>query len=419
MATNTATALSSSTTTTGLQDLPKCRLSNDQVHKLLTTTLDQPLTGRTVLLPVTGQAFTIGQLKPAVLLVNHNSKEEEEVEQVQILASPTSSLATVSTKQAQAWLQPKPKAAEATAATKPKSVLKHKNKFTPPPTSTSTNMKSQASTSPSRLAFMDIQEEYDASGKQVRSGAVNISQQLNAVWNNAQEPAMVDDEQGWNDNDDIGGDDEQEKTMVQPSANTTSTTPKQQPTPVLSDDDYKRLADRLDELALLEETGAAAPSQSVPKPTTKKQTPTSSTKKQTPSSSSGWGKGFLTNNKNAKSKPSSKQPKAISFGANQIQEIPRIGTTPASTITQQRQTKQSQTTTRNNKQSRPIASSVFNGVVQERPVVTEQIQQRSVIRERPVVVERQKQQAQHQPQPTSAAPSKKRVSRFAQERGTQ
>lgn len=375
-----------------MTDLPKCCLSNDQVHKLLTTTLgNQPLTNRTILLPVTGQAFRLGLLKPAVVLVD-NKKEE----QVHILASPTSNLATVSTKQAQAWLQPKPK----TAATQPKSALKHKNKSTPPPT----NRQQQAPQSQSQLAFMEIQEEYDASGKQIRSGAVNVSQQLNAIWNNAEEPAMVDG-QGWKD------DEQEEQIMVQPP---NIITPK--PTPV-SDDDYQRLAKRLDELARLEETGEA-----LPKPTTiKKQA--AATASTSSSSGSGWGKGFLNNSsKNTKSKSSkqpSSKPKAISFGANQIQEIPRIGTTPASTITQQRQGHATATTPRNNNQTRPIESSVFNGVVQERPVVMEQQQQqqRSAIRERPMVIERQQQPQQQQP--TSAAPPKKRVSRFAQERSMQ
>jgi hypothetical protein len=389
---------------TDVQDLPKCRLSNDQVHKLLTTTLDQqPLTGRTVLLPVTGQAFTIGQLKPAVVMANdNNNNNKEEVEQVQLLASTTANFTTVSTKQAQLWLQPK---AATIATTKPKSALKHKSTPPPPPATNSRQPPPQA-------AFMEIVEEYDASGKQIRSGAVNVSQQLDAIWNNAQEPAMVDQDQGWNDNDnDEVGDDQGEL----PNLNATL-----KPKPV-SDDDYQRLANRLDELARLEETGAAVPSplsKLKPKPTT-----TTNTKKQTASSSSsgsGWGKGFLNNNNNVKSKTTSK-PKAISFGANHIQEIPRIGTTPASTITQQRQghtpTQKPTPTMENKKQTRPFDSSVFNGVVQERPVVMEQQQQqqqqRSVIRERPMVVERQSQQ---QPQPTNTAPPKKRVSRFAQER---
>ena len=375
-ATATATTLPSSSTTDLKKDLPKCRLSNDQVHKLLTTTLDQPLTGRTVLLPVTGQAFTIGQLKPAVVF-NDNNKEEEE--QVQVLASPTSNLTTVSTKQAQLWLQPKPKAAIA-ATKKPKSVLKQKSTPQPAPPS------SQSS------AFMEIVEEYDASGNQIRSGAVNVSQQLNAIWNNAEEPAMAeDDDHEWNNEEEEGGDDQE----------LTANTPK--PAPV-SDDDYQRLAERLDELARLEETGAAVPS-SVPKPTAA----TTTAKKQATSSSSGggWGKGFLNNKAKPNQPSNSDKPKAISFGANQVQEIPRIGTTPASTITQQRQghtPKPTTTTTRNKKETRPMDSSVFNGVVQER----------SVIRERPVVVERQS-----QPQPTNAAAPKKRVSRFAQERSMQ
>ena len=368
--------------TTSTLPAPK-NLSTSQVDQLRETLFSDDkasLKGRSVLIPFTKQAFFVGELNPST-----NEKGEE---QVRVVAD-QSQVQTVSTTEAKKWLEQN--SSKSTKKNSSSGILKSQSKqVSENPTS------SDPPPSPSSFGgFVEIQEEFNSDGTQVRGDVVDVSQRLKALWKNSMDPQLP---QYQGKEADIILEEEETKK------------------PPMSDEEYSKLSSRLDELARLEEqaeTQGLDPSSLLRPKKPKFMAAKPSSKK---SANSGWKKGFLTSNtkktKTPKPKPEpSPQPsvttpsvstsedtnKGVSFDTtqNQVQEIPRIGT----------QKVPPKPTTASPK---PLESSMFSGVVQERPV----IQERPLIRERPLISER--------PVPTSQTSTgtqpKKRMSRFARER---
>lgn len=354
-------------------------LSTEQIDQLYDTLFPDDgvkLKGRPVFIPFTNQAFVLGDLDPAT-----NEKGEE---QVQIVGD-RNQIQTVSITEAKTWLE------------KHSSPLQNKSKTCEAKDDDTAVATHNALVSSSRFVggFVEIQEEFNADGKQVRGDVVDVSKRLNAIWQNTMEPALshkVDD----------GGGPIIEEEEEEPHKNP------------MSDEEYEKLSKRLYELARMEEEaerGGATPS-AKPKELSSKNA----------ANSSGWKKGFLSSKPTKSKKTKASQQRTIprpgvdtyglskeitqasnsvSFDTtqNQIQEIPRIGTQkvppkPCTVVG-----------------SKPLETCLFSGVVQERPSIqkTPVIQERSVIRESLVVQEGVEQQkTQKQP--------KKRLSRFARER---
>jgi len=173
----------------------------------------------------------------------------------------------------------------------------------------------------------------------------------------------------------------------------------------LSDTEYDALAERLEELARLEEQAESDKAVNLK----------SSTKLQ----SRGWSKGFLNQKaprkkNNRKSPPAvavaetSKSPtaktKAIVFGKDEVREIPRVG----------ERSVRNMLTKPPSSSSRPLEQSIFSGIVQETGGAPAPL---PVVDTAPPQVSRFAQQQRHSaaPPPPPTQPTTKKLSRFAQE----
>ena len=361
-------------------------LSTGQVDRLVETLFsnnDEPkLKGRSVLIPFSKQAFLEGELDPTTTTADGEKAQE----QVRVVVD--SQIQTVTTGEAKLWLEQYSSGKQ----TKKTTTVNDKEPTIQPPLprqkSKKHNPKAVIPSPPPDLSFggfVEIQEEYNADGKQVRGNAIDVSRQLNEIWKNASEPPLQPTF--------VMSSQEEESDMI--NSEEKELVPKRPP---ISDEAYEQLSKRLDELARMEEE--AEEEAKNPKPMKIKKA-----SKQT--SSSGWKKGFLTSSNaktpKAKAKPRKKtsavsrpmndettiiersvgknSSSSVSFDTtqNQIQEIPRVGTQPVPPKTGS---------------SKSLQESIFSGIIEERPV----------IQERPVV---------RGPQPTKP---KKKLSRFARER---
>lgn len=383
---------SADTSSSSLSHASLSSLSRNQVDDLLET-LTAPLQGRQLLLPLTNVAFVHGALQPEI---QHGNEMVHVVHQRQLPSSSSKTLSTngatqsppngsahVTLAQARDWLTqfsstalPKPK---------PNSAMSQKPKFTTTSTSTTVPTKKAPSSHPTTPApsFVDIREEYDHNGNPLAANVVDMNKQLEALLNLDLGESK---ESNWMD-------------MVLEERPDSSVSwveeSDQEPRKSLTDQEYQKISQRLEELARLEE-----------EETQQKQRGTGGYTKRTrnaAASKSGWNKGFLnTDNKKApkKAPPPPKttpkpNPAAVKFDTsqNQTQEIPRIGTqkVPAKTVP-----------------IRPLEETAFSGIVQERPAIMERVPISKVV-SNPAP-------KQQQSTTTDSAPKPKRMSRFAQER---
>lgn len=309
-----------------------------------------PLTDRQVLIPFGKKAFFPGKLAPTRISGVDEGDHDKDEECVMVRLD-DGELSEMTRQQARDHIQGDIDALLRKKRTKPASVRE-----TAPPPKPNDNPPS----------FFDIREEIDDDGKEVRGEVVDISKPLGYIEKQesggdfARRPMSTHDE---------GGDGfvESEEMATLPS-----------------DEDYKVLSDRLDELAKLEEEAEKSRSRNQK----------SSKKLQ----SKGWSSGFL-NKKNLSKKTTARTPTLptstkpvdstsgpkVGFRADdQVREIPRVGERSVNEI-------RKRTTTSTKGIRQPIDTSVLSGVVQER-TASNQVQERR-----------------------SSQP-KKKLSRFAQER---
>jgi len=350
--------------------------------------LRRPLSERTVLVPVGSKAFFPGTLQPTV----DSSGQERVVVRLQ-----DGSEKDMSRQEALDILQREIDGKE--ARKQPSKKVEMKPSPSPQSASSSTDR------TDSSLPYFEIREQLDESGKTISGEAVNVTQQLEYLENNGETKSAVADSVPRAKNEEAHGETIPEETYA--------------PKP-LSDQEYESLSARLEELACLEEEAD--------------QQKASNKKSARQLQSRGWSKGFLNSKpkqkkpkpqtspsgvRQEKHPPSSRVPRAHSTGRkvafqeeNQVKEIPRVGERSVNEI------------------RTPTESSVFSGLLHERPTRPGPREQdnHAVGQERPTrpaaskpiddsvlsgVVHERPAKTRSQPQ---EAPSKKRLSRFAQER---
>lgn len=179
------------------------------------------------------------------------------------------------------------------------------------------------------LPYFEIREEIDATGKEVKAEAVNVTQHLEYL---RQHPEMVQEE------------------SLPPPVTASSDEPGEE-IPVsnlksLSDGEYDALSARLEELARLEETEMEEPVPKVMKKSNSKTT-----------RSSGWSKGFLNNTKKKKSPADNNNNKVVSEEVKKSAEV-QNSNGPSKQVAHE--------VTSAPSTSKPISKSVFSGVIQER-----------------------------------------------------
>jgi hypothetical protein len=284
----------------------------EQIKKVL----QDPLTDRKVMIPITSKAFVKGSLQPTTV---------DSQEQVTVKLSKEKFVETSRT-EALDLIDQRIRAIKTTTAT-----VAPTPTVEPPPKPAAPN-----------LDYFEIREEYDESGKEVCAEAINVAKQLEFL--QRQEQDMLEVSKRTKDSQ------YQAEESVIVEENTAKT---------LSDQEYEKLSSRLDELARLEEEVEV-----------KKEINLASAKKL---QGSGWAKGFLNKwaskkkvKSDAKEKMEAVEPEtltekgskrvAIQEQNNQVKEIPRIGERPVASLK-----------IPPSSPSRPvIESSVFTGIVHER-----------------------------------------------------
>ena len=367
-------------------------LSSEQLNDVRDV-LRRPLTGKAILVPFGTKAFFSGTLQPSV-----DSNGQERV----VVSVPDGSQKEMTRQDALDLLQEEIEA-QKPSKMQPERVEKRPSPTTAPQTRDAGYRPSSSSDTSAALPYFEIREELDESGTQISGEAINVTQQLECLESNGETKISGSESVPVND----ALDQAYNETIPEDTSELKH----------LSDQEYESLSARLEELARLEEKAAHEK--------------VSNQKSARQLQSKGWSKGFLN------SKPRDKKPKASpsqyttsqskasqaqpepSTGRkeafqeeNQIKEIPRVGERSVSEI------------------RKPIESNVFSGVLQER--VTRPGPPREYesdrISERPTrsaaskpidesvlsgVVQERSAKTRSQPQ---EAPSKKKLSRFAQER---
>jgi hypothetical protein len=341
-------------------------LSADQLRDVADV-LRQPLANRTVLIPLGTKAFVAGKLTPTLT-------SDTGAEQVYLRDE----------------LMTREKAIERLEVER-KQLLLRKNAAQPVSSAPLVAAPLISTTDESDGSFFEIREEINESGQEIKSEAINVTHQLREL------SAAT------------GASAAPSKKSTAPIESTRST--------VNSDDDYGKLALRLDELAKLEDQA--------------EQNQQSSSQSRNKLQSSGWSKGFFNNNKKKK-QPSinvtktatpvpamepiiiepdnapQQQPllKKVAFDpTNQIQEIPRIGSRSINT-----------------ERSSPCKGGWSTGFLNTNNKPHETVKRSTIISERvvsSVVVERHskaKEPPQEAPTETNNEHQPKRLSRFAQQR---
>ena len=437
-------------------DLPPPRISQEKIDRLLkslsadsniaadgssssTTPQRQPLSGREVLIPAFGGvAFYEGELCPERRSKAGSGDEKEKDEIVFVATSKTepttkkqqnqnepdeSDISEVKLSEAIEWLRKHSSVDnESTTASTTKS------EASLPKTSSSTKQasskvskksairkaRSQEAYPPPAGPMFNINEEYSADGTRIVGEAVNLSTRLKAVY-------------GDDNPENFNGEDEKEEDPIANGEKAEASTKS------VSDEEYDRIAKRLEELALMEEEetkrikeGRAKPAKPLGGGSVTKAAKSKS------SSSFGFQKGFLNKKKPAKkksaepkkqapaaTKPSSTGGVTIDVSQNKIHEIPREGRQqPVPSRKPQYQTPTSQSITA----SKLLDSSVFSGQVSERSnttvspslssgVISKDVAARVAANEQTQTLQHELEQQQQQRQ---ARP--KRVSRFRQQR---
>lgn len=305
----------------------------------LRNVLQDPLTGRKVMIPFTGKAFFEGTLEPSI---------DQCHEQVVVKLS-KDTLVDMSRSDALALLEKRIESVQE----KVKKTLGNFSSSKLPNQETKPKSTTTDSDGPP-LAFFEIREEYDDDGNEIRAEAINVVKELKYLQEDEKDQMVGSDMFSpvpMADDDDDDDDELSPATVIRQNENGSG---------VVSDREFEKLALRLDHLARLEEEAE----------TQKASNRISSKTLQ----GSGWAKGFLNNGK--KTKLSTKkvtqvgkgiQPQAdacitnanksprtkkVGFGENDIREIPRVGEISVATrTTQPRQT---------------ISTSVFSGMITER-----------------------------------------------------
>lgn len=311
-------------------------LSRDQAEEL-EEVLQEPLSGRSVMMPLGPYAFVRGQLKPTV--------QESGEELVEIQGK------HFTREEARKWLMASlPACASETSS----STKQHPSQPSP--------SRSSSHAVPA-MPLVDIHEEYDAHGNPLSADVVDMNQRLQSLWNlgTDEDPSgetKMDPNTNWMDTilqsktDTPSGDNE---TIIDDDA----------PLKPLDDQEYDRLSRRLEQLAMLEEQQASLKSGNGgghPSPLRSKGSGTVR---------GGWKKGFLNSQQKAikkkKAPPSPVENKKatsttvkIDTSQNQVQEIPRIGT--------QKVPPKQGAVTAPLKMERPLEEAIFSGVIQERPL---------------------------------------------------
>ena len=409
------------------QELTECTLRDDQVRKLSTVLDpdgDQPaLSGREILLPLTGQAFMLGTLKPDII----QGREQVQISHAGSESKPE--LISVSTDDARAWLRQSQRAEESSESSRLRSKTKSesneslaepeiasqsqpKSPVTPHATMQSKpiygteNQGDDSMGTSLSMPFVEIHEEFDESGNEISADAINVSDRLQAVWKTAEEKGPVSFSN--------------EKLRAQSTKEPLTTGNNEPLGPEMTDEQYSKLSERLDELMRLEEEVDRELREQSRTPLSKKKL------------GSGWGKGFL--NQTPKKKKSNSRrttntatiatesesslgrqlkskdiekaesSKAISFGPNDVKEIPRVGNRSIREET-----------------TKHFDPKTFSGVINERDDSSAGLQRqpgpdRNSVVERPTTNINGLTNTNKYPVTAQKGLPKKRVSRFAQER---
>jgi prefoldin subunit 5 len=312
-----------------------------QQLRLVHDVLQDPLTDKHVMVPLTRKAFFSGKLAPEV---DSNGKEQV------LLKLSKEHYVTLERREAANVLERRMESFAASTKTAKKKSLALADERA------SAKVEATEDTT-SALAFFEIREELDSEGKEVKSEAVNVVQELEYLQKREDEalnsvtriPASIV----------VGG-------------NGTHVTDDFEPNPRISEDAFDKLSSRLDELARLEEESVV----------NKKENQRSANQLQ----GSGWSKGFLNANPAKKKSTPGKVPtkpvqhhitssddlatktatsnKKVGFRAeNEIHEIPRIGERSASFF-KKPEVQEAEPMAG----SRPVGADVFSGVIQERSV---------------------------------------------------
>lgn len=167
---------------------------------------------------------------------------------------------------------------------------------------------------PKELSYFEIREELDVAGNEVSSAAINVSKHLEYLRSN---PDVVDE-------------DTLPPPRSEPSSEEAEEVVPQDELKKLSDTDYDALSRRLDELAQIEEASES-----------KKMSNTKSSRKL---QSKGWSKGFFNKKKSPRTTQPSSNVRKVKFGDSEEKPATKPKPPPP----------------------KPIATSVFSGVIQER-----------------------------------------------------
>lgn len=287
--------------------------------------LNEPLTGKSVMVPMTTRAFFKGTLRPTM---DAATQQEEQV----LVRMGEENLVEMDRYEARDFFNKR-------------SELLREQKTVPissPPAAKPDS--TTPTTQPTGLPFFEIREEYDDQGREVRGEAINVMKELEYL-------------QKKESGEGVG---KSTRSMYNESALPVQESQEDIERPkMVSDQEYSRLSSRLDELARMEEEADVK----------RKSNQISAKKLQ----SKGWTKGFLTGNKKKSSSSKKKKPQKASAGTaiqlekkppserkvgfqkqDQIREIPRVGTRSAADLKPPAPRKPS------------IESDVFNGVVRER-----------------------------------------------------
>mmetsp|Transcript_24790 Transcript_24790/g.36691 ORF Transcript_24790/g.36691 Transcript_24790/m.36691 type:complete len:327 (+) Transcript_24790:228-1208(+) len=296
--------------------MPFARASSDELSAVRNI-LQDPLSGRKVMIPFTSKAFFEGSLQPSMA---------ENKEQVIVKLS-KKELVEMARTEAQKLLEERievlGKEKRITSVSNP---LKKESKILDDP-------------APS-MPYFEIREEYDEDGNEIRAEAINVAKELEYL--QRKENENIDSA--------VRKAESQDMELLEQKQNETKTD--------VTNEEYEQISSRLEKLARLEEEAEAK----------QKINKASSQKLQ----GSGWGKGFLnrkkkssvmnevltSRNKISKEKELPKQQSAKKVNFAETHESPEM----------QSQTESSLNNLTTMRARRPIESNVFSGFIKERDV---------------------------------------------------
>mmetsp|Transcript_5357 Transcript_5357/g.10250 ORF Transcript_5357/g.10250 Transcript_5357/m.10250 type:complete len:455 (-) Transcript_5357:56-1420(-) len=410
----------------------------------------KPLTGRRVMVPVTTQAFFEGRLQPATraeaasctgTTSNVGTDARPRPNEEMVLANLGDGyLAEMSREEAADFIKRRADAAAGptpaiSASGKKKSALKQTRQGER--VQTAKKQQQSKTNAHSALSFIEIREEFDSEGREVKAEAVNVAKEMKAL-KDALRSQRDSGSEGSNggeeakaireliENMDIhANEDETVQGIDDDEVEALESQQRQQAEKPVSDEKYSSLSARLDELARLEEEAERNKNEGKGSrqrlqgkawgkgflSNSEKGTGSKQAKKSKKSSKKGgWNKGFLNaeskeeNTSPEKAEPidaSTEEPdreKTVAFGENEVKEIPRIGQNSIKAAQKPRSATRFDTASHAQERAAPIANDLFAGVVTERQAETSG----------GVDIARPKQEQQQQP--------RKKLSRFAQQR---